>query len=60
MNLNGDLVISPQFDEGSYFFEGYATVKIGEFWSFISPDGTLGERFDFGWVGTLSEGYAAV
>ncbi|MGB0524791.1 MAG: WG repeat-containing protein, partial [Flammeovirgaceae bacterium] len=41
INLKGELVVKPQFDEAYDFIDGYAAVRIGEGWTYARKDGSL-------------------
>src|SRR5690554_754177 len=35
-----DIVVVPRFEDGDFFSEGLARVKLGGLWGFITPDGS--------------------
>ncbi len=41
INLNGEIIIEPKFDHIGEFYQGLASVKIGNYWNVISEDGRL-------------------
>jgi WG containing repeat len=67
IDINGKIVIKPQFDAASAFSEGLAAVLIGEKWGYINRQGEIvieprwKQRKDwYGAVGGFNEGLAAV
>ena len=51
------MVIEPQFEEGHFFSEGYARVKVNGKWGLINPEGKVVKLFDFVLKGDLHDGY---
>lgn len=39
IDISGQWVVFPQFDEVKYFSEGIAAVRFGTYWAFIKKDG---------------------
>ena len=61
INLDGEIVIKAQFEEGHYFSDnGLAGVKVGDKWGFIDRTGKFIIEPQIDEVGEFSEGLAAV
>src|SRR5580658_9226273 len=60
VDRNGTVVIAPVFDDGTYFYDGFAAVQIKNKWGFIDSSGTIriSPRFDS--PGYFDSGVASV
>ncbi len=60
IDKSGDFVIPPQFDDGSYYSEGLAAVKIDGEHGFIDKNGDFAIPLQFEWATGFSDGLAPV
>jgi hypothetical protein len=71
INKDGEIVIKPQFDSGTFFHEGLARIKIGDKWGYIDKAGEIAISPQFKshksryndlktYPGVFSEGLASV
>ena len=60
INLDGQVVIEPQFDDTHFFSEGLAAVKIGNQWGFIDRMGKMVIKPQFDNAYFFSQGLAPV
>lgn len=60
MDVNGRIVIQPQFDEAGWFHEGLVGVRLKDKWGYIDRTGQLVIAPQFDEVGDFAEGLAAV
>jgi hypothetical protein len=60
VNREGAVVVSPQFEEAGFFYEGLAAVRRGGVWGYINPDGVTVIPFQFTHADRFSDGLANV
>ena len=60
IDLDGKLVVTPQFDRAASFHDGLAAVKLGKRWGFIDKEGKLAINPQFDRALSFSEDRAAV
>ena len=62
INIDGNVIITPQFDYAESFSEGLALVKVDEKCGFIDKKGTIviTPQFDYWGTASFSEGLACV
>lgn len=60
VNREGAVVVSPQFEEAGFFYEGLAAVRRGGLWGYIDPSGVTVIPFQFTHADRFSDGLANV
>ena len=60
VNREGAIVVSPQFEEAGFFYEGLAAVRRGGLWGYIDRDGVTVIPFQFTRADRFSDGLANV
>jgi hypothetical protein len=60
IDRRGTVLIRPTFDEGSKFYEGLASVKVGRYWGFIDASGSFVITPTLAGWGKFHEGLATV
>ncbi|MDX2247673.1 MAG: WG repeat-containing protein [Bacteroidia bacterium] len=60
VNLRGEFVINPLYEDAKGFSEGIAAIKMGGLWGYMAEDGSMITGFEFRWVGYFKEGIARV
>ena len=60
VNLNGQFVFNPNFQDAHGFSEGLAAVKKGGYWGYMNEDGSMVTAFEFLWAGYFKNGIAQV
>ncbi len=60
VNLKGEIVVNPQFDDARFFDNGLAEVRLGTRWGIIDESGKYIINPQFDDVSSFSEGLAAV
>lgn len=59
INIQGDIVIKPCWDECAFFHEGIACVKQGDKWGAINRDGKIVIGIEYDKLQNYSEGFAS-
>jgi hypothetical protein len=57
INNNFNVVIYPKFEEGFYFSEGFARVKIDGKYAIINKNGFIENKYDFDLIGDMHNGF---
>ncbi|MEM7656689.1 MAG: WG repeat-containing protein [Bacteroidota bacterium] len=60
INLNGQFVRNPTYQEAKGFSEGLASVKQGGLWGYMREDGSMLTGFEFRWTDYFKDGLAVV
>jgi len=60
INMNGDVVINPQFKKADKFYEGLARVELKKRWGYIDKTGAMVIQPQFVEAASFSEGLAVV
>jgi|GEM_PF-2571262 hypothetical protein len=60
IDSSGEVIVNPTFDEGSEFYEGLASVKVGRHWGFIDSSGRFVIPPSLSGWGKFHEGLATI
>lgn len=60
IDLDGKELVPFIYDDGSFFGDGLAPVKLGDKWGFINKEGTMVIPLQYDWAESFSGGFARV